>query len=97
MSIVRSYRLTLADGAQDSLRKTLDALESAVATIDGFEGAELLQDLGDQKLFEFRETWTSLDHHARSGALIPRHLFKELMQCLASPPEATTMALVPIR
>lgn len=97
MSVVRSYRLTITDGARETLREALDDLEAAAALIDGFEGAELLQDLGDSKTFEFRETWASVDHHAKSGDLIPRTIFKALMQCLAAPPEAKTMAVIPIR
>ena len=97
MPIVRNYRLIIADGAEGSLREALGDLTSAAAQIAGFEGAELLQDVADPKTFEFRETWTSVDHHAKSGELMPRHIFKALMQCLARPPEATTMAIIPIR
>lgn len=86
MSVIRQYSLEVAEGAGDSFRQALRDLVEALATISGFEGADLSQDLYRREMFVFREHWSSVTDHEAGGKQIPKILFTALMQSLAAPP-----------
>ena len=78
MTIIRQYRLEVAQNASNSLRLALRNLVQALEHISGFEGAELSQNSNNELVFIFRERWSSAAEHSAGAKVLPKELFTAL-------------------
>jgi quinol monooxygenase YgiN len=87
MGIARHYTLNAAEGKADRLLGVIADLVAALGGIEGYQGAELLRDVGQPGRFVFIEKWASVEAHKAGGAQLPKAVVSALMETLAGPPE----------
>jgi quinol monooxygenase YgiN len=86
MAIVHTYELTAGAGKADELGSALEALEQAVKTISGSQGAMVLRDVKNQQRFLFLEFWADEASRKAAGSQLPKDVMGRIMGATAGNP-----------
>jgi len=66
-----------------------------LSSISGFEGVDLLREVGNADRFVFIEKWSSIETHKNAALLLPNDALAPLMATLAGRPEACYLDYLP--
>lgn len=91
MSFVKSYVLQARTDAVGELKEALSALRTAVESLPGSLGAELLQDLDRPGSFHFVERWGSQAEQRSAGKALAPALMEAIQAALSEPPSAFSL------
>ncbi len=95
MTTARIYQLRAAAGKQADVAAALCALARAMPAIEGCEGADVLQDAGDELHFTLFQRWSSAEAHQKGVASFDMKVVAELLAALDGPLDGAYFKYIP--
>ena len=87
MTKARLYIVPAANGKSAEMETALVGLSKIVDAADGYEGVEVLHDIGIEHRFILSEKWASEEHHATSLVALAKDALAPVLAAGGGPPD----------
>jgi quinol monooxygenase YgiN len=91
MTMARLYKMTAADGKEETLLAALQDLKKVVAPLGGCQGIDIMRDRKQPGVFLFLERWQSAEIYKEAAGHLSKDTLGPVMAVLGPPPEASSL------